>query len=194
MSEEFSSALKENFNIDLNEQQLVAVSHKDGPAVILAVPGAGKTTVLICRTANLIMNHGVSPENILSITFSKASAKDMKERFSKVFGRYVNGNVRFSTIHSFAFSLINEYAKLKKISYKLLVDGNEPKYNKVCILKGIYHNVNGGYINDDKLEELLNTIGYIKNKMIDISDYGSYTIPQIKKFDVIYKSMRNIRE
>lgn len=193
MSKDFSNILKENFNISLNSQQQKAVLHKDGPGVVLAVPGAGKTTVLICRTANLILNHNISPENILSITFSKASAKDMKERFEKVFGTLIKSNIKFSTIHSFAFFLIREYAYLKNIKYTL-IEGKKSEFNKIRILKNIYHEVNGGYINDDKLEELLNTIGYIKNMMLDVTDYEDYNIPQIKNFDMLFNKYEEFKK
>ena len=87
MSSSFFDLLKMKYSIDLNKQQKQAVLHKNGPAIVLAVPGAGKTTVLISRTANLILNHNINPENILSITFSKAAARDMKDRFSSIFGQ-----------------------------------------------------------------------------------------------------------
>ena len=67
--------------MELSNEQLQAIKHTHGPALILAVPGAGKTTVLIHRTRNLILNHHIRPERILSITFSKASALDMKIDF-----------------------------------------------------------------------------------------------------------------
>ncbi len=189
---QFSEMLKHKFNIELNMQQQKAVEHKDGPAIVLAVPGAGKTTVLICRTANLIFNHKIPTENILSITFSKASANDMKKRFIKVFNDIVKRNITFSTIHSFAFNLVREYAYHKKIRYKL-IEGSESEFNKISILKSIYHTVNGTYINDDKLEELLNTMGYLKNTMIDINDIYSYTIPQIKNFKQICKQYEDFK-
>ncbi|MGO1712061.1 MAG: UvrD-helicase domain-containing protein, partial [Senegalia sp. (in: firmicutes)] len=102
----FFDKLSNNFGIKLNSRQKQAVEHKNGPALVLAVPGAGKTTVLISRTANLILNYNINPQSILSVTFSKASALDMKTRFSKVFGNELARNVRFSTIHSFSYSVI----------------------------------------------------------------------------------------
>ncbi|EYE88063.1 hypothetical protein Q428_09885 [Fervidicella metallireducens AeB] len=90
MQNRFFDILEKDYNIKLNNQQKDAVMHKDGPALILAVPGGGKTTVLICRTANLIKNYGVNPENILSITFSKASAWTWKidlRQFLKIYQR-----------------------------------------------------------------------------------------------------------
>lgn len=188
----FLDILKNKFNINLNNQQQRAVEHKNGPAIVLAVPGAGKTTVLICRTANLILNYNVPPEKILSITFSKASARDMKKRFTDVFGDVVKGNIVFSTIHSFAFNVIREYAYQKRIKYKL-IEGSESEFNKIRILKGIHHRINGTYINDDKLEELQGTIGYLKNTMIDIEDTHKYTMPQIRNFKEICRQYEDFK-
>ncbi len=193
LDKNFINTLINNYNINLNEQQLAAVFHTEGPAVILAVPGAGKTTVLVCRTANLILNHKINPKNLLSITFSKASAKDMKKRFMNIFGKHVSENINFSTIHSFAFFLIREYAYLNNIKYTL-IEGNNQNFNKIKILKGIYHNVNGSYISDDKLEELLNAIGYIKNTMIDISDIHKFQSLQIKHLEDIFNKYEEYKK
>src|SRR5690554_4409450 len=97
-----------------------------GPALVLAVPGAGKTTVLIQRTKKLISNHGISPERILSITFSKASAMDMKDRFIKSFPEIPSNLVKFSTIHAFCFGLIREYSYINGLTYRLIEDDKNP--------------------------------------------------------------------
>ena len=106
--------------MNLSKEQKKAISHMEGPALILAVPGAGKTTVLIHRTANLILNNNISPDKILSITFSKASARDMKNRFNELYYDISNIPVHFSTIHSFAYSLIREYAFKNRIRYTFI--------------------------------------------------------------------------
>ena len=62
-------------------QQIDAINHFKGPALILAVPGSGKTTVLLHRILNLIKNHNVDPSEIISITFSKSQGIDMERRF-----------------------------------------------------------------------------------------------------------------
>ena len=169
----------------LNDQQKNAVLHKDGPAIILAVPGAGKTTVLISRTANLILNHNISPRNILSITFSKASAYDMKERFISIFGQEVGKTTNFSTIHSFAFNLIRNYARENGLVMNL-IEGSNSNISKFNLIKTIYRQVNNAFLNEDKLEELLNTIGYVKNMMIDVDDFKEHKNFSIKNFDKIY--------
>ncbi|NLJ78597.1 MAG: UvrD-helicase domain-containing protein, partial [Tissierellia bacterium] len=169
----------------LNEEQKQAISHYQGPALVLAVPGAGKTTVLIHRAANLILNRGISPERILSITFSRASAKDMKDRFNRLYGDISHIPVHFSTIHSFAYNLIREYAYSNGIRFRL-IEGSNQELNKYGILKGIYHSINGEYISEEGLENLINAIGYIKNMLITPKDFLSQDRTSMRNFEDIY--------
>lgn len=185
--------LKSKYKIDLNEQQKSAVLHKDGPAIVLAVPGAGKTTVLISRTAHMILNHNIPPENILSITFSKAAARDMKDRFSSIFGHNVGSKAIFSTIHSFAYSIVRDYTYLAKTSYTL-IEGENFSTNKASILRDIYRDVNNSFINDDKLEELQSTISYIKNMMLDIEDFVKVSSNSFNGFDNIYNKYESYKK
>lgn len=171
--------------MNLSKVQKKAVNHLTGPALVLAVPGAGKTTVLIHRTGNLILNHGVSPENILSITFSRASANDMKNRFNKIYGDISPSPVNFSTIHSFSFRLIREYAFKHRINYTLIED-NRNNLNKYNILKQIYFSINKSHITEDKLEALINAIGYVKNMQITAEDFVKAKGSDIRSFKEIY--------
>ncbi len=86
---------------------------------------------------------------------------DMKSRFDKIYGDISNIPVHFSTIHSFSFGLIREYAYKNRINYTLIEDNNR-ELNKYNILKRIYYTINKDYINEEKLESLINSIGYIK--------------------------------
>lgn len=171
--------------MNLSKEQKKAINHIKGPALVLAVPGAGKTTVLIHRTGNLILNHGISPENILSITFSRASANDMKNRFNKIYGDISHIPVHFSTIHSFSFSLIREYAYRNRLQYTLIED-NKKELNKYNILKRIYYSINKDYITEEKLETLVNSIGYIKNMLISPEEFVNMFNIDIYKFVDIY--------
>lgn len=72
--------------MQFNESQMSAIEHKDGPMLVLAGPGSGKTKTLVERTKNLIIKHGVNPSNILVVTFSKAAANEMKQRFVREMG------------------------------------------------------------------------------------------------------------
>ncbi|MFA7410824.1 MAG: ATP-dependent helicase [Tissierellaceae bacterium] len=171
--------------MDLSKEQQVALQHLDGPALILAVPGAGKTTVLIHRTVNLIRNHNVSPERILSITFSRASARDMMERFNRYFPGISSIPIKFSTIHSFCYNLIREYAYVNKINYTIIED-EKIQLNKYNLLKKIYLNIHGEYITEEKQESLLNAIGYIKNMMLTLDEYLAHNKIDIDGFGDIF--------
>lgn len=88
-----------------NEAQTQAVEHNKGPMMVLAGPGSGKTLVITHRTKTLIEKYKVSPNKILVITFTKAAAQEMKERFGKLMGnQYVP--VRFGTFHAIFFSIL----------------------------------------------------------------------------------------
>ena len=68
---------KKTWGISLNRQQEAAVQAVDGPVLLLAVPGSGKTTVLICRLGYMIFGRGVPPEDILTMTYTVAATRDM---------------------------------------------------------------------------------------------------------------------
>ena len=84
--------------------QLGAITHKDGPMMVLAGPGSGKTMVITGRTRTLIEEYGIPPEQVLVITFTKAAAIEMRERFTRLMG--ASCGVRFSTFHSLFFLIL----------------------------------------------------------------------------------------
>ena len=93
--------------MEFNKSQLSAIEHKDGSMLVLAGPGSGKTATLVERTKNLITKYGVSPSNILVITFTKAAANEMKLRFEKEMeGGYGSAKVTFGTFHAIFFMVL----------------------------------------------------------------------------------------
>jgi len=88
-----------NFLKQLNKEQLDAVAHTKGPAMVIAGAGAGKTRVLTYRIANLLAE-GVDPFNILALTFTNKAAREMKERVIKLIGDGDARNVWMGTFHS----------------------------------------------------------------------------------------------
>ena len=87
------------------QAQKEAIEHFQGPAMILAGPGSGKTTVITYRTRYLIEHYGIHPGNILVVTFTRAAAQEMKNRFLKMCG-IQNSMVRFGTFHSVFFEIL----------------------------------------------------------------------------------------
>ena len=104
---------KESGKMDLtrlNDKQREAVLHMDGPCLVLAGAGSGKTSVLTNRIANLIEN-GVEPSNILSITFTNKAAKEMKERVYNLIGK-IAYDIQISTFHSFGLKILKKHYDL----------------------------------------------------------------------------------
>ena len=98
---------KRNIEPSFNKAQQRAVNHKSGPMMVLAGPGSGKTFVITHRIKILIEKYQVAPENILVITFTKAAAKEMKERFWKLMDeKYVP--VHFGTFHAIFFTILKQ--------------------------------------------------------------------------------------
>ena len=108
----------------LNKEQLMAVKHIDGPMLVLAGAGSGKTRVLTNRIAYLIEN-GVRIENILAITFTNKAAKEMKDRVMKLIGMDAK-SIQISTFHSLGLKIIKEnYARLGYKSNFVILDSDD---------------------------------------------------------------------
>lgn len=96
----------------LNDNQLQAVKTVDGPVLLLAVPGSGKTTVLVTRLGYMILCHEIDPRNILTLTYTTDATKDMKQRYIKMFGEAAADNLEFRTINGICYKIILNYASL----------------------------------------------------------------------------------
>ena len=101
-----------------NKAQLQAICHFEGACMVLAGPGSGKTTVITQRTKQLIEEYKVKPSEILVITFTKAAAKEMQERFFKRMGTE-RPPVSFGTFHAIYFKILKYAYGLSAANIKI---------------------------------------------------------------------------
>jgi len=157
-------------NIDinsLNEMQRGAVLHMDGPMLVLAGAGSGKTRVLTSRICNLIEN-GVSPANILAITFTNKAAKEMKDRVHNLIGRDAY-SIQISTFHSLGLKILKEnYDKLGYEKNFVIIDSDDALTVIKKIMKDM--NLSPQYYN---AKNIRNKISSAKNELMDVTSFAN---------------------
>ncbi len=170
---------------NLNEMQQKAVTHKDGPLLILAGAGSGKTRVLTTRIAYLIKEENVNPSNILAITFTNKAAREMKERIESLVGKT---NLWASTFHSFGVKLLREnYDKLGYKSNFVIMDSDDT----LTLVKKIIKDL--GY--DPKRFNpymIRNKISSNKSEFVSPSEYKKFV--HSEDDDIIYKVYKKYDE
>ena len=151
------------FHIMLNDQQLAAVQAIEEPTLLLAVPGSGKTTVLVTRIGYMVYCKGIAPEEILVVTYNVAAKSDMQRRCKKMFGEDLSMRVEFRTINGICAKAIAMYSRMVgKQAFELLSDEGE----KARILAGIYQRIEHDFPSENDLSDLATHITYIKNRML----------------------------
>ncbi|MEY3152912.1 MAG: hypothetical protein RLZZ333_1509, partial [Bacteroidota bacterium] len=157
-----------NYMDGLNPQQREAVMHKDGPLMIIAGAGSGKTKVLTTRIAHLMAN-GVDPFRILALTFTNKAAREMKERIEKMLGSQESNNLYIGTFHSvFARILRAEATRIGYPSSFTIYDTDDAK----SVLKTVINELNL----DDKMYKpavVYNRISAAKNALITAEEYAN---------------------
>ena len=152
--------------MQLNSEQLKAVNHIDGPMLVLAGAGSGKTKVLTSRIANLIEN-GISPYNILAITFTNKAAKEMKDRVIRLIGSNAN-NIQISTFHSLGLKILKEnYSLLGYEKNFTIIDSDDV----LTIIKKIMKDLNMAKERYNP-RELRNKISSAKNAMMGVDAFS----------------------
>ncbi|MCQ2491729.1 MAG: ATP-dependent helicase [Lachnospiraceae bacterium] len=150
----------------MNESQRLAVEHFQGPMMVLAGPGSGKTTVITRRTKYLIEEYGVNPSNILVITFTKAAATEMKERFFKLMDGRGNG-VSFGTFHAVFFTVLR-HAYGYRFEHIISEEQKRQFIQEIIASEHIEMGEDADFVSS-----ILNEISLVKGEMISLEHYYS---------------------
>lgn len=163
-----------------NDAQLQAVNHREGPMLTIAGPGSGKTAVITGRVYNLIKNCRVTPSSILVVTFTRAAAREMKERFLRLAGPKAAG-VTFGTFHGVFYAILRQV-------YRIGGENILSEDKRRVLIRELIQN----YMRDiedetDLTESVGREISTIKNSRIRLENYYSASCSR-ENFEKLYKA------
>lgn len=174
-------SFKDKYKIQLNDQQERALQSIEGNTLLLAVPGSGKTTVLISKIGYMIIEKGIDPKQILALTFNKRAAEEMKLRFGKKFGVSLATQVEFRTINSLCYEIYRGYCRFAKQKERIMINEGD----QFRIIKKIYQEYyKDDEVTDNDIRELISYIGYVKNM--------EFSKTRIKSVDKEYRYFSDI--
>ena len=169
-------AWKATWKAPLNPQQEAAVQAAQGPVLLLAVPGSGKTTVLIHRLGSLIFCLGVAPEQILTVTYTVAATRDMAARFARTFGETWANRLEFRTINGLSARIIQHYERVKGRQAFTLVT----EEGRLAALVGeLYRKATGEFAAESTVRSLRTAITYCKNRQMTQEEIEAYQVEDI---------------
>ena len=158
-----------NIYESLNDEQKDAVMHTQGPVLILAGAGSGKTRVLVHRIAYMIDKEGISPFNILAITFTNKAAGEMRQRIDDMVG-FGADQIWVATFHSTCVRILRRHIDLLGYDTNFTIyDTDDSK----SVMKQVFKNLN---IDNKQIKEkrVLNTISSCKDELMGVDEYESY--------------------
>ena len=165
--------MKEDFLKDLNPQQKEAVLHSEGPMIILAGAGSGKTRVLTYKVLYLIMEKSVDPDNILMVTFTNKAANEMKERIEKFLQKMeisLSQKPTISTFHSLCAKILRIEGNNIEIGKSFVIYDEQDQKDAI---KEAFSRL-GLSIKEYKPSSILATISQAKNELIGPSEYPQF--------------------
>jgi len=181
-------AFKTEFHITLNEQQAQAVQAVDGPVLLLAVPGSGKTTVLVSRLGYMIYGCDIAPEQILTMTYTVAATRDMKQRFVTLFGDEMADRLEFRTINGVSARIIRTYENaMGREAFQLISDEKELS----ALVGEIYRRITGEFPTESDIKGVRTAITYAKNQMLTRDEIEAMT-EDLKSFPAIYQEYTRV--
>ena len=171
----------------LNENQLKAVEHVDGPCMVLAGPGSGKTRVITYRLANMVVNKDIKPTSILAISFTKASSMEMKNRALALSNDFRMNKVTYGTFHSVFFRILRYF---ENYNIESILDEKTKRIGLKNILKGL--NIENAD-DDETIGQVINEISYVKNELMDKRDFKSEVLTS-DEFIKVYNYYEEYKE
>lgn len=184
----------------LDEQQQAVLERTSGQTLLLAVPGSGKTTVLLARIAHLVQDCGVPPESILALSYSRSAAEEMAARYENTYGGTEDSVPAFSTIHAFCLSVLRytaaktsfrlpalepDTASLIRQTLRQIDNGMWPPERLVRALEGKLTQVKNHLATKEELESV---------SLKDLDKYPGLTFPSfVDQYDQ-FKRRRNVMD
>ena len=139
---------KSTYHLSLSPQQETAVQTVEGPTLLLAVPGSGKTTVLVARLGYMVLCCGIDPRTILTTTYTVAATRDMRERCATLFGQQLADALEFRTINGLSARIIRRCEQMVGMqAFELVSD--ERLLNE--IVGQIYHAITKEYATESEI-------------------------------------------
>lgn len=161
------------YGLMLDAQQQAAVQAVDGPVLLLAVPGSGKTTTLVARLGYMLHVRGIPPASVLTMTYTVAAARDMRARYAALFGADEAGQLAFRTINGVCSRIIRRYERmLGRTAFALLEDGGE----KTALISELYRAQSGEFATESTVKALQTALTYAKNQMMQGEAFSSIEV------------------
>ncbi len=169
LSPEHAAELKRRLLDDLTPPQREAVEHVDGPILVLAGPGSGKTRVITRRVVNLVLRHGIAPWHVLAITFTNKAAGEMRDRVAKQVTPRQARAMTLSTFHSLCARLLREHAA------RLDLPPGYSIYDTSDQNRAMKQTLEDLEINPKNFppQQMLSSISNAKNDLLDAAAYSS---------------------
>ena len=178
-------------DVKVNAAQEESITHRDGPAMVLAGPGSGKTFVIVQRLKYLIEEYGADPSSILVITFTKAAAIEMQQRFLKITDSSYP-EVSFGTFHSLFYNILRDHRKEAGFYNNIEIADELFKYKLVKdillnVLKNSRENMNKLRLLDENeiIKDITSEISRIKNAGL-LPNSVSDSVPYKEHFEAIF--------
>ena len=178
------SQFKTQYHLTLDSQQEAAVQAVDGPVMLLAVPGSGKTTVLVTRLGYMCLAREIPPQQILTMTYTVSAARDMRQRFADLFGEDPGNALEFRTINGVCSRIIRLYERtMDRTAFQLL--DNERERN--LLLADLCRSSSGEYATESTISAVSTAITYAKNQMLTDKELDTVDVEGIQ-FPEVYRA------